>query len=105
MATDNKYDRQIRIWGADGQNRLNSSKILCLGLSAAGTETLKNLVLPGFGFITIVTDDLVQERDFGRNFFVEPGSTGNSLAEVKNKFFPFIIIFLGSFEEFTRNEP
>lgn len=85
MATDNKYDRQIRIWGTDGQRRLNDSKILCLGLTAAGTETLKNLVLPGFGFITIVTDEKVQARDFGRNFFVEPGSEGKSLSEVKLK--------------------
>lgn len=83
MATNDKYDRQIRIWGAEGQARLNKSKILCLGLSSAGTETLKNLVLPGFGFITIVTDQVVQERDFGRNFFVEPESLGNPLGEVK----------------------
>ena len=83
MATEDKYDRQIRIWGEEGQRRLNQSKILCLGLSAAGTETLKNLVLPGFGFITIVTDALVQARDFGRNFFVEQGSEGTPLGEVK----------------------
>lgn len=80
MATDDKYDRQIRIWGADGQRRLNTSSVLCLGISAAGTETLKNLVLPGIGFIRIVSDQLVQERDFHRNFFVDPESLGASLA-------------------------
>ena len=90
MATDDKYDRQIRIWGQEGQSRLNNSKILCLGLSSAGTETLKNLVLPGFGFITIVTDAVVLPRDFGRNFFVEPGSEGKPLAEV---YHIFILLF------------
>ena len=81
MATNDKYDRQIRIWGADGQRRLNTSTVLCLGISAAGTETLKNMVLPGIGFIRIVSDDLVQERDFHRNFFIEQDSLGKNLAE------------------------
>jgi amyloid beta precursor protein binding protein 1 len=52
-----------------------------LGISASGTETLKNMVLPGIGFIRIVSDEVVQARDFYRNFFVEPGSEGKSLAE------------------------
>lgn len=81
MATDNKYDRQIRIWGAEGQHKLNTSVVLGLGISAAGTETLKNLVLPGIGFIRIVSDELVQPRDFSRNFFVDPDSEGKNIAE------------------------
>jgi amyloid beta precursor protein binding protein 1 len=81
MATDNKYDRQIRIWGTEGQHKLNTSTVLSLGISAAGTETLKNMVLPGIGFIRIVSDRVVEARDFHRNFFVEPGSEGKSIAE------------------------
>lgn len=41
-----------------------------LGTSSAGSETLKNLVLPGFGNITIVDDKLVEQRDLGNDFFV-----------------------------------
>lgn len=81
MATDDKYDRQLRLWGAEGQHKLNTSLILNLGLTAAGTETLKNLVLPGVGFIRIVSDQKVEARDFHRNFFVEPGSEGKNIAE------------------------
>jgi amyloid beta precursor protein binding protein 1 len=81
MATNDKYDRQIRIWGADGQRRLNTSIVLCLGISAAGTETLKNLALPGIGFIRIVSEAKVEERDFHRNFFLQPDSLGKNLAE------------------------
>lgn len=81
MATDNKYDRQIRIWGADGQKLLNEARILCLGISPAGTETLKNLVLPGIGHITIVSDKKVSERDLSNNFFVREEAVGSSIAK------------------------
>lgn len=47
MATDNKYDRQLRLWGGSGQRALMEANILLVNASATGTETLKNLVLPG----------------------------------------------------------
>lgn len=49
MATDNKYDRQLRLWGPSGQKALMEAHILLVNASATGTETLKNLVLPGGG--------------------------------------------------------
>lgn len=42
-----RYDRQIRLWGEDGQRALESAKICLINATATGTETLKNLVLPG----------------------------------------------------------
>ena len=42
-----KYDRQIRLWGTHGQERIENSSIACLHATAATTETLKNLILPG----------------------------------------------------------
>lgn len=47
MATDNKYDRQLRLWGPSGQKALMEADILLVNAGATGTETLKNLVLPG----------------------------------------------------------
>ena len=70
MASDNKYDRQIRLWGGHGQKALCESHIIMLGTSSAGSETLKNLVLPAIGKFTIVCDKNVTESDFGNDFFV-----------------------------------
>jgi len=53
-----------------------------LGTSSAGTETLKNLVLPGFGNITIVDDKCVEQRDLGNDFFVTVDDIGKPKAEV-----------------------
>ena len=80
MATDNKYDRQLRLWGAQGQKALSEAHVLLLGAGPAGTETLKNLVLPGVGRFTVVDGEKVEERDTGNNFFVRKSDIGRPRA-------------------------
>ena len=82
MATTDKYDRQLRLWEGHGQRLLGTGKCIMLGTSSAGTETLKNLVLPGFGNITIVDDKLVDQSDMGNDFFVTVDDIGKPKAEV-----------------------
>ena len=59
---------------------------MLINATPAGTEALKNLILPGVGFITILDDKLIEERDLGNNFFITEESIGKSRAEetVKN---------------------
>ncbi|KAF8178494.1 hypothetical protein BJ912DRAFT_664925 [Pholiota molesta] len=84
-APDNKtrrYDRQLRLWAASGQNALESSRILVISGSATSTSILKNLVLPGIGHFTILDPNKVTPEDAGNNFFLEgPSSIGKSRAE------------------------
>ncbi len=82
MASDNKYDRQLRLWGRNGQRALVESRILLLGASCTGSETLKNLVLPGCGSITIVDDAVVSAADVASNFFVRRSDLGRPRCEV-----------------------
>ncbi len=46
---EKKYDRQLRLWAASGQQALEDAHILLInsGSGTVGVETLKNLVLPG----------------------------------------------------------
>lgn len=69
MATSDKYDRQLRLWGATGQRKLMTSSILLINSCAVGTETLKNLVLPGLGSFTILDNQILNDNDLGNNFF------------------------------------
>lgn len=90
---ERKYDRQLRLWAATGQQALEESRVLLVnsdgplgqyntGVSGvAGVETLKNLVLPGIGGFTIVDPATVTESDLGVNFFLEEESLGKSRAE------------------------
>ncbi|OOQ88554.1 putative ubiquitin-like activating enzyme (UlaA) [Penicillium brasilianum] len=90
---ERKYDRQLRLWAATGQQALEDSRVLLvnsdgsLGASSTGVsgvvgvEALKNLVLPGIGGFTIVDPATVTESDLGVNFFLEEESLGKSRAE------------------------
>jgi molybdopterin/thiamine biosynthesis adenylyltransferase len=118
MASDNKYDRQMRLWGPAGQvsavawrrylckllrpfirqaapvaqsqcpaqprpqKALMESRICLLNAGPTGTETLKNLVLPGCGYICVVDGGLVTETDCANNFFVERAAIGQPRAKV-----------------------
>ena len=82
-AKEKKYDRQLRLWAASGQQALEEAKVLLLnsGSGVVGVETLKNLILPGVGNYTIVDEAEVSEKDLGVNFFSEERSLGKSRAE------------------------
>ncbi|PIN21175.1 NEDD8-activating complex, APP-BP1/UBA5 component [Handroanthus impetiginosus] len=76
-----KYDRQLRIWGEQGQTALEKSSICLLNCGPTGTETLKNLVLGGVGNITVVDGSKVELGDLGNNFLVDESSVGQSKAK------------------------
>lgn len=89
-AKEKKYDRQLRLWAANGQQALEESHVLLIisddsgsgsGSSVAGVETLKNLVLPNVGNFTIADSAKVTEADLGVNFFLRAQSLGQSRAE------------------------
>lgn len=75
-----RYDRQIRVWGAEGQARLEAARVALLGCSATGAETLKNLVLGGIGAFTIVDGAVVTPRDTGNNFLLTSDVLGQPRA-------------------------
>jgi len=80
---EKKYDRQLRLWAANGQQALEDAHILLInsGSGTVGVETLKNLVLPGIGKFTIFDKTMVSEADLGVNFFLDEESLGRSRAE------------------------
>lgn len=75
------YDRQIRLWGLEGQSRLRNARILLLGFEAVAVEVAKNLCLAGVGAITLQSSELISEEDLAYNFFVDAESLGKNKAE------------------------
>ncbi|KAL2524660.1 NEDD8-activating enzyme E1 regulatory subunit [Abeliophyllum distichum] len=76
-----KYDRQLRIWGEQGQAALEKSSICLLNCGPTGSETLKNLVLGGVGSVTVVDGSKLELGDLGNNFMVDESSVGQSKAK------------------------
>ncbi|KAK9151763.1 hypothetical protein Syun_010072 [Stephania yunnanensis] len=76
-----KYDRQLRIWGDQGQAALEKASICLLNCGPTGSETLKNLVLGGVGSITVIDGSRVEIEDLGNNFMLDESSVGQSKAK------------------------
>jgi len=75
-----KYDRQLRLWGDHGQQALEKANICLINATATGTEVLKCLILPGVGKFTVVDEKLLEEADLGSNFFLAKDSIGQPRA-------------------------
>uniref|UniRef100_A0A3Q2UUR0 NEDD8-activating enzyme E1 regulatory subunit n=1 Tax=Haplochromis burtoni TaxID=8153 RepID=A0A3Q2UUR0_HAPBU len=95
---EQKYDRQLRLWGDHGQETLENAHVCLINATATGTEILKNLVLPGIGAFTIVDGHTVTGEDVGNNFFLSKDSIGkgpDKLLDNDSEFFHRFTIVIG----------
>lgn len=65
------YDRQIRLWGAEAQQKMMNSKVLYVHVTGVSAEVLKNLALAG---IHASLCDGRQASELGTHFFTPPSS-------------------------------
>ncbi|KAF2115063.1 hypothetical protein BDV96DRAFT_493820 [Lophiotrema nucula] len=75
------YDRQIRLWGVQAQEKIRTAQILLISIKALANEVAKNLVLAGIGSITLADHENVTEDDLGAQFFVSDADVGKNRAE------------------------
>ncbi|KAJ3183721.1 SUMO-activating enzyme subunit 1 [Gaertneriomyces sp. JEL0708] len=83
------YDRQIRLWGMEAQQRLplddikrmRNANILIAGVTGISNEICKNLVLAGVGAMTVMDAGTVTEKDLGSQFFLRKEDIGQNRAE------------------------
>lgn len=74
------YDRQLRLWGVQAQQRLLKSKVLVWGLEGSNIEVCKNLILAGVS-LTVRDHRMVESDDVAFNYFLRPEDMGKSRAE------------------------
>lgn len=75
-----RFDRQIRVWGAEAQARIQSSHVLICGLRGLHPEVVKNIVLAGVS-VTIQDDRNVTPNDLAFNFFLSKDNIGSNIAK------------------------
>ncbi|VDB85552.1 unnamed protein product [Peniophora sp. CBMAI 1063] len=76
------YDRQIRLWGLEAQQRMRNATIAVFTLRGTATETIKNIVLAGIGKLVVVDDSDVAEEDLGAGFFFRDEDVGKKRVDV-----------------------
>lgn len=74
------YDRQLRLWGVQAQQRLLKSKVLVWGLEGSNIEVCKNLILAGVT-LTVRDHRTVVIDDVAFNYFLRPEDVGKNRAE------------------------
>ncbi|KHJ97488.1 ThiF family protein [Oesophagostomum dentatum] len=79
------YDRQIRLWGMEAQNRLRAANVLLYGLSGLGAEISKNLMLCGIRSLTLADDKVTVKDDLDSNFLLENDSVGKNRAKASTR--------------------
>ncbi|KAF7269622.1 hypothetical protein GWI33_017347 [Rhynchophorus ferrugineus] len=75
------YDRQIRLWGIESQERLRAANILLIGVRGLGSEIAKNILLSGINSLVILDDGVVTEEEQHKNFLLNRDSIGKKIAE------------------------
>lgn len=72
------FARQNLIISSDTANLIKNIKILVIGVGAGGNEVLKNLLLMGFGNLTIVDFDHVEDSNLSRTTLFRKEDIGKS---------------------------
>ncbi|KAI9307436.1 hypothetical protein BJ944DRAFT_261916 [Cunninghamella echinulata] len=75
------YDRQIRLWGLEAQQRLGNAHILIAGLRSISNEVAKNLVLAGIGSVTLLDHTTIEKQQVDSQFFWSIEDIGKNKAE------------------------
>ena len=70
------FARQNMIISPETAQYIRDIRILCIGAGAGGNEVLKNLVLMGFGHITIVDFDHVEDSNLSRTILFRKEDIG-----------------------------
>ncbi|KAJ2816457.1 E1 ubiquitin-activating protein aos1 [Coemansia furcata] len=70
------YDRQIRLWGMEAQNRLRKSSILFIGVKTVTLEACKNLVLGGIGRLSIYDPQPITNLDLETQYYFNESHVG-----------------------------
>jgi ubiquitin-like 1-activating enzyme E1 A len=73
------YDRQIRLWGAEAQKKMQSSRVLYIHVTGSSSEVLKNLCLAGIK-AEICDTRPASALDASPCFFTHPNNTNNTSA-------------------------
>ena len=68
MPLDDRYSRQIRFApiGEDGQKRIESARVLLMGLGALGTVAADQIVRAGVGFVRLIDRDFIELSNLQR---------------------------------------
>ena len=82
-AQDTEHDRQIRMFGASGQQVLRSSKVAVVGLGGVGSLVVEYLARLGVGTILIIDPDQIEDTNLSRVVGATPADVDAGLLKTQ----------------------
>lgn len=76
-----RYERQIRIFGAEGQEKLKNAKVFIAGAGGLGSSISIYLIVAGIGKIRIVDHDIVELSNLNRQILHWDNDIGKGKTE------------------------
>ena len=77
-----RYDRQLRLWGREAQERLRRATILVVGVGGLGTVASLYLALAGVGRLILVDPERVEPSNLNRQILYRDADIGKPKALV-----------------------
>jgi molybdopterin/thiamine biosynthesis adenylyltransferase len=82
---DDRFDRQLPLFGKAGQDRLRAAQVAVIGAGGTGSAVIPQLALLGVGAIVVVDHDDIEESNRNRHFCARhsdaiPGTSKVSVA-------------------------
>lgn len=65
-ARDERYDRSVRFFGLEGQDRLSAASVAVVGIGGLGTHVVQQLALLGVGRVVLIDDEEVDNTNRNR---------------------------------------
>ncbi|MGB3944511.1 MAG: HesA/MoeB/ThiF family protein [Methanothrix sp.] len=75
-----RYDRQVRLIGPEGQERLAGATALVIGAGGLGSSVSTYLAVAGIGRMIVVDGDVVEESNLNRQILHQTGDIGRPKA-------------------------
>jgi len=66
MTNDDRHDRNIRLFGREGQDKIRAAHVTVLGASGTGSPSIQQLAYLGVGEITIIDDGELKPSGLNR---------------------------------------
>jgi hypothetical protein len=79
---EERFDRQIRAFGEDGQTLIERLKVAVVGVGGIGSLVAEQLVRAGIRDLRLIDDDRVEESNVSRLFGATSDDNGKAKAEV-----------------------
>ncbi len=79
---DSRYSRQVRVFGIEGQENIESSKVALFGVGGLGSIVAYYLVASGVGEIVLIDHDVVRLCDLNRQILYTTSDIGKPKIDV-----------------------